>query len=265
MDRILISENQAKLLDLLVEASRVQTPKGRQPFCGLKDSTSAEQYLLVPHPGLPENYRGIYPGDVEQLSREGLLTLDKSPRGTWTFEVAPLGEKYYEWLKVRQGTAPARVEQTLRTYLDVSGLAQRHSTALAKWAEAEAMLWGPEPTSQVTTIGHLCREAHQEFATSVIGRLPSADASGEKTKTKIRIRAALESLPTLSETVKTFALALAGYWDAVVDLAQRQEHANLKEDCGLAWEDSRRLVFHTIVAMTDLDRIVESSSAASPV
>jgi hypothetical protein len=60
----------------------------------------------------------------------------------------------------------------------------------------------------------------------------------------------------LTPALHQLAEAIIGYWGAVSDLAQRQEHGAQKEGDPLTLEDSRRLVFHTAFVMYELDRLV---------
>lgn len=259
MHEVVLQEEQVRTLELLVEASRAQPRDDRQPFRALKDMTSHhERLILPPHRGLPSDFPGFYPGDIEQLHREGLLNLSISPKGTWTFDVSPRGFQHYDTLKQQQGRGAERVAKVVRSYVDTAGFAQRHPAAREKWRAAEEKLWSEDSAQADTTIGHLCREAHQEFAASLLARHPVASAPSDKAKTKDRIRAVLGNLPKGSDAIAVANQSLSDYWSAVLDLAQRQEHAALKEGSVLRWEDSRRLVFHTLFAMTELDRVVDS-------
>lgn len=261
MKSIVLEAEQVRALEILVEASRAQPSNERQPFRGMKDYTTSKERLLVPsRTGLPADFPGFYPGDLEQLASEDLLNLETSPRDTWTFAVTPRGYRYYEWLKQREGQPVARIEQSVRSYVDATGFAQRHPIAWQKWTAAEQHLWAADSVQSGTTVGHLCREAHQEFASSLLARHPVADADADKQKTQKRLRAVLAALPKRSEKVDAVATALVDYWSAVTDLAQRQEHGGLKEGEALVWEDARRLVFATLFAMTELDRSIEAST-----
>jgi hypothetical protein len=254
MHNILLENEQIQALEVLVEGSRAQPRDARQPFRALRQH---DRLVLPPHPGVPKDFPGFYPGDIKQLAREGLLTLEVGSTNTWTFEVTPRGNRYYEWLKQQQGSGVERVEQAVRSYLDAMGFSRRHPIAWEKWREAETLLWADETKTGSTTIGHLCREAHQEFAASLLARHPTPDAPDDKTRTKQRVRAVLQGLTIRSEAVRNLVTILAEYWAAVVDLAQRQEHAGLSEGESIMWEDSRRLVFQTLFSMAELDRLTD--------
>jgi hypothetical protein len=141
----------------------------------------------------------------------------------------------------------------------VSGTFQdRHQAAYQKWTQAETLLWASDSQEQLTTIGHLCREAMQEFTTSLCaahGVTPSDPA-----KTVARVRAVLkEAGASLRETTRAFLDALLAYWGTVSDLVQRQEHGAQKEGEPLAWEDGRRVVFQTLVVMYEVDQALSVS------
>jgi hypothetical protein len=42
---------------------------------------------------------------------------------------------------------------------------------------------------------------------------------------------------------------MVDYWNALVDLHQRQEHGAQRQGQPLTWEDGRRVVFQTILVM----------------
>jgi hypothetical protein len=253
MDDILLETSQKLALQVLVEAARSVAPEQRQPFYGHRSFGSKAELLTLQHRGLPERF-GLYPGDLEQLEVEGLLR-DRVSGQTHRIEVTPLGFRYYDWLKQQEGVGIERVENESRQFLDATDFAKRHPTAYSKWCEAESSLWN-DGASNGTTVGHLCREAHQAFAGSLLALTLDATPPTDPAKTKARVRAAIEAARIRSETVRAASKALADYWDTVSDLAQRQEHGSKREGEQLVWEDARRLVFQTLFCMVELDRVV---------
>jgi len=82
------------------------------------------------------------------------------------------GFSYYEERK-REGSEPARqVEQGIATYLDSGRFQVAYPDAYARWREAADLLWGADSERELSTIGHKCREAIQEFVTALVGRAP---------------------------------------------------------------------------------------------
>jgi hypothetical protein len=58
------------------------------------------------------------------------------------------------------------------------------------------------------------------------------------------------------KATKAFLQSLLEYWGTVNDLVQRQEHGGQREGDPLTWEDGRRVVFHTLLVMYEIDRAV---------
>jgi hypothetical protein len=160
-------------------------------------------------------------------------------------------------MKQRAGQPIQNIETTIRNYLDADHFLQKYPKAYQKWAEAESMLWAGDSEHQLTTIGHLCREATQEFATALVEHCQPPDVDRDKAHTVTRIRAVLNLLDAqLGSTEKPFLDALLAYWGTVSDLIQRQEHGGRKEGDPLVWEDGRRVVFQTAVVMFEIDRAI---------
>jgi hypothetical protein len=145
-----------------------------------------------------------------------------------------------------------RFEASVAQYVNAEAFRKEYATAYEKWADAHDFL-ERAPDRNATVIGHLCREAINEFSDQLAWRRRLARF--ETNKTKDKIRKVFEAERTDSRTVKTAAIALAGYWDALIehweavsDLANRQEH-----NTELAAEDSRRIVFQTMFVMREID------------
>lgn len=116
-------------------------------------------------------------------------------------------------------------------------------------------MWSADSQSRLTTIGHLCREAIQEFAEALVETYKPEGAPPAKNKTKGRLQTTIRALkPRLGETQAALLEALVAYWSSVSDIVQKQEHGTANEDRPLSWEDARRCVFHTGVVMFEIDR-----------
>jgi hypothetical protein len=198
----------------------------------------------------------VTPGE-NAIFYEGVRTLDEFFR---VGERVVADEIATSQLRLGQiyGDRGARsVEPATVQYLDTSGFGTRHPEALAKWKDAESRLSEQGEEAELTVIGHVCREAQQAFATSLLTRHPSGDAPPDVQKTVARLRAALASLSVPSDGVRAVLDALVAYWGTVCDLGQRQEHGAQREGETLAWEDARRLVFHTAFVMMEIDRVAQ--------
>lgn len=251
IDQIPLQQEQRDLLTALVEASRNVPRDQREEFIYVRTLGSSD----VQHPGLPGWQLPVYQGDLDVLAAEALLNVTAPQRGVLMFDVAPRGFELYEELR-QHATTPARqVEEHLMRYLDSDAFQRSYPEAHRKWAEAAERLWASDSQQQLTMIGHLCREAMQEFATSLVDHHQPPGVNTDKAHDVARIRAVLDQQTSkLGTTAAPFLKALLGYWGTVSDLVQRQEHGAQKEGRPLVWEDGRRVVFQTAVVMFEIDR-----------
>lgn len=251
-DHLLLEPEQEDLLATLVEASRNVPPGHQHKFL---HSTSIGGAGRVMHGGLPRGKLAAYEGDIEALAREGLLALGRDRYGALEFDVAPRGFAYYQHVKQRVSRPVQRIETEVRAYLTADDFRRRHPRAYEPWARAEGLLWGSDAERQLTTIGHLCREALQEFATSLVGQYQPPDADKDKAKDINRIAAVLnQQASRLGRREKALLDALLVYWRSASGLVQRQEHGSQPGAEPLAWEDARRVVFQSAVVMFEVDR-----------
>jgi hypothetical protein len=133
----------------------------------------------------------------------------------------------------------------------------RRLSAAKAWSHADSQ-------DEATTVGHYCREAMQAFATHLIEQLGVHSADANPAHDVDRIRAVLNHVrPRFGEAEHQLRDALLGYWGAVTDLAQRQEHGGQREGEPLVWEDSRRVVFQTAVLFYEFDRSLRGAARAS--
>src|SRR5690606_35819138 len=120
---------------------------------------------------------------------------------------------------------------------------EKYSEAYRKWSAAEELLWGEVAQERLTDIGHLCREALQEFVTGLVEQYRPASIDQHKAHTKNRLRAVLATRQTAVGS--TIADIILEFHEIVNALIQRQEHGAIKEGETLVWEDARRVVFMT--------------------
>jgi hypothetical protein len=248
---ILLEPEQEELLVKLVEAYRNVLPEKRQKF----SCPHAIGHTVVQHPGLPDQKMSAFLGDVEVLGNNGLLSISQHPEreDIRIFHILPLGFRYYEDLKSKAGEPFQHVQSPILGYLSSESFQRTFPTAYRKWSEAETLLWAIDSERQLSSIGHLCREAMQEFASALISRYAPPTFNPDPAKTVARVKAVLEHrASTLGSKEKAFLEALLSYWGTVVDLVQRQEHAGQKEGEPIVWEDGRRVVFQTAVVMFEI-------------
>ena len=150
-------------------------------------------------------------------------------------------------------------KEILNGYLNDAHFRERYPGAHGKWMEAASLLWGANPETELTTIGHKTREAVQEFATTLAERDGLQDTIPNPAHTVARLRAVIE------HHRNRLGEARQGLLDDLVlgevnDLLQRQEHGGQKEGDPLSWEDGRRAVFQSAIVMYEIDRTLASSA-----
>jgi hypothetical protein len=241
-------KEQEEFLMALVEAERRIRREQRRPFVFSQGLNEGDR---VNHPGFPGGFMQVYPPDLKALARANLI--DLSARGD--FELTQHGFRYYDQLKRRSAEPIRRIETEVRGYLATERFRNTYRDAYAKWAEAEGMLWNSDSERQFTTIGHLCREALQDFTDTLVTKYQPRKFDPDKSHTVARLRSVIDAQSAqLGDKLKAFADALVAYWGTAVDLVQRQEHGAAKENEPLAWEDGRRVVFQTAIVMFEIDR-----------
>lgn len=249
--KILLEEKQKQLLEYIVEAYRNVKSVDRRIFVFF-DFPSGTSY--IDHPGLPNGGIEAYKGDIETLAREELIALTYGQQYTYDFDITPQGFKYYEGMKYSQSQPIIRVENTVKHFIDANRFQNKYPQAYNKWTEAESLLWLSDSQKQLTTIGHLCREALQEFATALVEQHQPTNVDSDKAHTVTRIRSVLDMRrDQLGSTESQFLKALLDYWKKVNNLIQRQEHGGQKEGKHLVWEDGRRVVFQTAILIMEID------------
>lgn len=250
-DDIILEPEQEELFMELVEIERSVPRKKRRKF--MVSRTHDGDSII--HPGVKKKI-DFYFGDVEILADRGLLYMTPIGKGSLAFDITPEGFCYYEYLKEKKGEPVQRVEEHTTQYLDKDVFKEKYPKAYEKWREAESLLWKSNSEKQLSIIGHLCREAVQEFIDEMFKAkktLPTAP----KSKIKNRLKELIDSLQgEMGEAEENFLIALAKYWSCVSDLIQRQEHEASKEGKELVWEDGRRIVFHTAILIYEIDRSI---------
>jgi hypothetical protein len=249
MNGALPEPEQEQLLRTLVEAARNVPRDQREKFLFIE---TAETCFLQ-HPGLPGRQLVVYEGDVDALEAAGLLLVAHAARSR-AFDVSPLGFRAYEELQRRSDVPAQQVEEEVGRYLEADAFQRKYPEAYRKWAEAAVQLWATDSKQQLTTIGHLCREAMQAFAMALVDRYQPPDADQDKAHEVNRVQAVLShQAARIGTTTAPFLDALLGYWKTVSRLVQRQEHGGQKAGRELVWEDGRRVVFQTAIVMFEID------------
>jgi hypothetical protein len=174
-------------------------------------------FATVRHAGIPGGTLGAYEGDLDTLGRKGLIDLTAEVGGSvYTFDISPEGFAYYKQMKEVEGKPVERVEAHVTHYLETDEFQQKYAQAYHKWKDADALLWESDSERQMTTIGHLCREAIQEFASALIDYHQPPEVDPNRAHDIARIRAVIEfHASELGEREKEYLTALISYWRAV--------------------------------------------------
>jgi hypothetical protein len=253
----MLDSEQERLLSALVEASRAIPRQQRQKFMYIKFLGG---YRLQ-HPGIRSDF-SFTESDLEELERQGLLGIDRLPSGTWWIDIFQPGYEYYDALQRAAGKATDRVEHKTRSFVDSDEFRQEYPVAYQKWMDAEERLWSDQPGFELTTVGHLCREAMQEYVDVLVLKFRPPSVESQKARTINRLRTVLgHVVPHPSQSVEAFLSALIAYWKSVDDLVQRQEHGAQKEGESLNFEDARRVVFQTMIVMYEVHKAICSQKS----
>ena len=250
---IQLEQEQQDLLSKFVEAFRSVPRDQRRAFVIIPSDES--NFATVRHAGFATGTLSGYEGDLDTLSRKGLIDLSAELGGSvYTFDISLEGFAYYRQIKEAEGQPIERIETHVTGYLASNEFQQRYARAFHKWKDADALLWESDSERQLTTIGHLCREAIQEFASSLVAYHQPQEVDPNKAHDIARIRAVIELQASyLGDREKEYLITLISYWRAVSGLVQRQEHGSQQADRPLVWEDGRRVVFQTAILMFEVD------------
>jgi hypothetical protein len=255
-----LEPEQEDLLATLVEATR-RVPRTERYFLTISALGTGD---MIQGAGLEGSI--LAPAsDIECLAGVGLLQITSRQAGSIGFVIAPAGFSFFEAYKRRSAEPAEQVEEDVRAYFDSEHFRSAYPTAHRLWSEAAESVWRAEAPNELTAIGHKAREAMQAFATELVQKHNPADVNADPTKTLDRVSAVIKvRAGQLGEAGTELMDGLFGYWRAVNSIVQRQEHGAQKEGKALTWEDGRRVVFHTIAVMTELDRglQLEPSSAS---
>jgi hypothetical protein len=191
----MLMEDQVELLRQIAEAARNVPMDQRERFMYRK-TLNAPPFLM--HRRLAGRTLSAYEGDLDALCDTGLFRVTYGSTGTAFYDVTPIGYKYCEYLQQKMGQAIEQVEFGIQRFLNSEDFQRRHPIAFQKWQNGAERLWSSDSQADWTTIGHLCREAVQEFAEDLIHQFRPPEALKDKAKTIARIRAVLalqEDLP----------------------------------------------------------------------
>ena len=157
------------------------------------------------------------------------------------------------------------VYMAVRRLFGSDDFSRAYPGAFAPWADAERLLFGDQPESQLANIGFSCRDAVQGFAGELQERYPPALPDPDATHAKNRLRAVIATYkPRIGDRRATTLERMLDLWDADVDLIQRQTHANEREGKPLGVNDGRRVVALTMFLMIEFATILDEIDEPPP-
>jgi hypothetical protein len=255
---VFLEKEQKELLCTIVEAARNVPSENRQEFSIVR-SNGGE---FLQHPGLPDREIKFFFPDLQTLMGEGLIQgTGKNQYGIVRIAVHPRGFRFYRYLKKQSGEPIEHIEKEVHGYIESHEFQKEYPKAYEKWAEAEKLLWETDTSKQLTTIGHLCRDAIQEFMDTLYTQINPPGEQIPKKLTKNRLKKIIETrTKQLGKTERKFLGLLIDYWDVVNDLVQKQEHGAQEEKVQLVWRDARRVVFQTMMLMFEVSQSLKLQS-----
>jgi hypothetical protein len=205
-----LEDEQKKLLAKFVEAHRSAPPEYRGDF--FVSETMGDPQASFIHSRVQRlGFKGSR-ADAEVLASVGLLRMSWGSRGTPKFYVLPEGIAAYEQM-IADVSPVESVERDIMAYLSDADFKKNHAAAYSKWEQAALLLRSADSGAQLTTIGHLCREAQQAFAESLSAQHRVDISTIEPAKTVARLKAVLRAgSATLGVTEAAFLEALVAYW-----------------------------------------------------
>ncbi len=248
----MLEQTQKKLLIKLVEAER-SIPRNERDYFYVAHRVGPPGVELR-HPAIPMNSPRIFEGDLRILASYDLISIVSwGGNGIEKFYITNKGFQMYDQAMLDLGSPVDRFQRIVKDYLDSDVFQAAYPNTYSKWAQAENLLWTDDSSSVLTTIGHLIREAMQDFAEALIKHHNSQENISDKTKIVARIRSVLNSQHKCGNAELAFLDALLAYWGTVSDLVQRQEHGGQKEGEPLLWFDARRVVFQSALIMFEIE------------
>jgi len=257
-DDVVLEAEQIGLLFSLIDTVRRVPREKRIKFYTMQQSDGT---FVVAHPSLQGWNIIALLGDLEALHHVGFVNLTSQGTGSYVFDVTPRGLKYYEVEHTKDASVAERIERPLGSFTNGERFRTTYPLAFDKWSKAESRLWADDSASELSVIGHLCRESMQEFVTILVEKYKPKDVDKNKTQVIARLKAVLrQRADDIPSTLRPFLDSVVLYWGTLNDLIQRQEHAGQKEGEPVTWEDARRIVFHTAIVFLEIDRLITTSA-----
>lgn len=211
---------------------------------------------VLQHPGLPGGgIDGYDEGDLRDLMESGVVRVtQRGQHGDEQFELRLEAFELYDRAHRDLAAPVAAQENLVREHVTSDTFAARYRDAYDKWRDADVLLWRDRSVQDLTTIGHLCREALQLFVSRLIEMHGVSGADADPAKTVNRLHSVIDARrPQISTRNADLLGALVDYWKGVSGIVQRQEHGTQKAGDELTWNDGRRVLLYTAMVMAECD------------
>jgi hypothetical protein len=251
-----LEKEQEDLLVSIVAAHR-NVPSSHRGAFSVIQFGDGSRTATIRHDGFPGRQGKASMSDLQVLHSSGLIQLTLSRPSMGSFIVLPSAIQYHDKVLLDRGTPVTRTEERVLRLLQSDPFQRHFGAAYEKWVQAEELLADAGDAHQLTTIGHLCREAMQEFADILIADVETAPAAKpDKAQTINRVAAFLNSKQgSASEAHLAILKAGLEYWRCLNDLIQRQEHGALKEGAPLVLHDAQSVVLQTAVLLSEIAQL----------
>jgi hypothetical protein len=160
----------------------------------------------------------------------------------------------------RVGEPPNRIERHVESYVDSPGFRERYPVAFESWQTAFES-YCEDPVRHAQSIARACRKALTSFDEEATRHYELDVPSDELGRAK-RLRAAIAADDAhLAPGMLEFLDALLKYWETTGDLVERHtdgEPVDVDEESTV--DVIRRMVFHTMLAMYEIDQALRELS-----
>lgn len=245
---ILLTAGQEELLFKLADKDRELNSLGKDR--GIRVSNTFDGFILrIGRETIPHD-----PGDWVELQNKKLVifAFKNLLSGDTTYAVSAEGIAYAQSIRLKRGLGPSIAERKVLWLTDETR--QRYPDCIKLLEDAASLFWSDNRDSNLSTIGHKCREALQEFSSALYQEICPNNEALPKEKTRSKLRAVIEKIkPEIGDSNHDLTDALLSLWNAVDNLAQKVEHTNQ-----LSAGDVERLLLYSHLIMAELDQLVHT-------
>lgn len=244
----MLTKDQQRLLRRLVEGSVLGGEQGQsKEFYALY--TSREMYISFPES------RDQFPcsrSDFDTLLYSKFV--QAASYGDGVYQVTNQGLKHYATM-----SDAGALDELFETTVSIiqQRFPEEYRVPIELVESAAKKLLAAQDEHSLTEIGHMCRDAIQEFARTFYSIHCPVDDQRDLAKSKnlMRVEYVLGLWKReLGDTRVELLTALYSYYKQVSDLLQKVEHGSEQGKRQLTWDDARLAVLGTYLVMSELTR-----------